>query len=94
MAIPAPALAITGELQSFAKTADSGRTVTRCFCPVCGSGIYSRPGILDGIVFVKASSLDDPERFPGGHSIFASRAPSWDRPPPGVQAFPEMPPST
>jgi hypothetical protein len=93
MAIPANTLAITSELKSFANIADSGKTVTRYFCPVCGSGIFSKPGILDGIVFVNASSLDDPERFQGGHSIFASRAPSWDQPPTGVPAFPEMPPS-
>jgi hypothetical protein len=93
MAVPVPALAITGELKSFAKTADSGKSAARYFCPVCGSGIYTKPGILEGIVFVRVSSLDDPEQFPGGHAIFASRAPSWDQPPPGIQAFLEIPPS-
>ena len=37
-------------------------------------------------------SVDDPEKFVSQMSVFASRAPSWDRPPAGTPAFAEMPP--
>jgi hypothetical protein len=92
MAIAQPTLTVKGKLAAFTKTVDSGQPSTRKFCPTCGSGIYSAPAAMPGVVFVKASSLDDPERFPGGASIYASRAPSWDQPPAGSPSFPEMPP--
>jgi hypothetical protein len=92
MAIAQPTFKVTGKLKGFAKVADSGQRSTRNFCPTCGSGIYTAPSAMAGVVFVKASTLDDPERFLGGASIYASRAPSWDQPPVGSPAFPEMPP--
>ncbi|MEI9901575.1 MAG: GFA family protein [Hyphomicrobium sp.] len=37
-----------GETRSYAVTADSGNTITRHFCPTCGSRLYiessARPG--------------------------------------------------
>jgi hypothetical protein len=92
MAVPAPALKVTGKLTGYSKGADSGMQTTRRFCPTCGSGIYTTPEAMAGVAFVKASTLDDPEQFPGGHSIYVSRAPTWDQPQPGSVTFAEMPP--
>jgi hypothetical protein len=43
-------------------------------------------------MMVKAGTLDDPEQFKPMASVYASRAPSWDRPPSDLPAFEEMPP--
>lgn len=92
MAVPAAAFSVTGTETAFAKPGASGKTITRYFCPTCGSGTHSAPEVMEGVYFVRASTLDDPERFASGSSIYVSRAPSWDRPPAGEPSFPEMPP--
>ena len=40
--VPAPALKITGNLKYHDSKADSGNTVSRGFCPECGSRLFGR----------------------------------------------------
>ena len=47
---------------------------------------------MPGMVFPRASSLDDPEVFQPKFTVYTSRSPSWDRPNSGLPAFDEMPP--
>jgi len=91
MGVPLDALTVTGETRDYSRPGDSGGTVTRKFCPQCGSGVYSS-GSRPGVVMLKAGTLDDPENFKPMASVYASRAPSWDKPRDGLPAFPEMPP--
>lgn len=94
VAVPESALKITGETREFSKLGGSGNEVVRVFCPVCGGGLLARPAARQGIVMLKAGTLDDPELFKPMACIFVSRAPSWDKPPEGVPSFPEArPPS-
>ena len=51
---------VAGSPRAFTKTSDSGRPVTRFFCPDCGSPIYTQPPLHPETVFIKAGSLDDP----------------------------------
>jgi hypothetical protein len=92
LAVPQQAVVMTGKLTEFKKLGGSGQTITRRFCPVCGSRIASLPDVLSGMILISASSLDDPEQYATQMSVFTSRAPSWDRPPAELPAFPEMPP--
>lgn len=85
-------VALTGELSDFAQPADSGAVVTRSFCPKCGSPISSTNSNMPGLVFIRASSLNDLERYQPQFTVFASRAPSWAPPSPQRPSFPEMPP--
>jgi hypothetical protein len=91
-AVPEQAVSITGKLTDFTKPGGSGQPITRRFCPVCGSRIASVATVMPGMLLITASTLDDPEKFVSQMSVFASRAPSWDRPPAGTPSFPEMPP--
>jgi hypothetical protein len=50
----------SGILKGYTKTGDSGRPVTRFFCPDCGSPIYTAPPLHPDTYFIKAGSLDDP----------------------------------
>jgi hypothetical protein len=93
MAIPAPGFKMTGETTGYATPAVSGKPISRHFCPVCGSGIYSAPESMAGVLMVRASTLDDPEAYKPQSAIFVSRAPSWDQPPEGLPTFAEMPPA-
>jgi hypothetical protein len=49
-----------GEVKGFTKAGESGRLVTRYFCPECGSPIYTAPPLHPDVYFLKAGSLDDP----------------------------------
>lgn len=92
MAIPADAFQLEGSTTRYDKAADSGNIVSRHFCPTCGSAVYSTNSGVQGRVFVRASSLDDPEVFQPQMVVYASRAPSWDHMAPGLPAFDTMPP--
>lgn len=64
---------------------------SRGFCPVCGGTIYSTNAGMPGLVFVRASSLDDPEVFKPQMIVYTDRAASWDRMDPDLPGFATMP---
>ena len=82
----------TGEVKFFDAPTDAGNTVSRGFCPTCGSAIYSTNSSMPGMVFVRASSLDDLEVFTPQVVVYTKRAPSWDLVDPALPSFEEMPP--
>ena len=90
--IPDTALRVTGEVRFYDAPTDSGNTVSRGFCPTCGSAVYSTNSGMPGMVFPRASSLDDPEAFKPQMNVYTKRAPSWDRPDADLPSFEEMPP--
>lgn len=92
LGVPAAGVAISGETKAYARPADSGHIITRHFCPNCGSALFSTNDAMAGLLFLRASSLDDPENFKPQMVVYASRAPSWDRPAPGLPSFQQMPP--
>jgi hypothetical protein len=72
------AVAITGDLALFTMIADSGNTVERGFCKVCGAQIYSRTVTPKGLPMrVRAGTLDDPELCAPTAAIWTESAPSW-----------------
>jgi hypothetical protein len=92
MMAPAAAVKMTGKVSTYDKAADSGNVVTRAFCPVCGSAVYSTNTAMPGALFIRASSLDDPEVFKPQVVVYAARAASWDGIGGGLPTFEFMPP--
>jgi hypothetical protein len=92
LGLPEAGFNVTGELRFFDAPADSGNIVSRGFCPTCGSPIYSTNSAMKGALFVRASSLDDPELFNPQVIVFTKRAPSWDTIPGSLPSFEGMPP--
>ena len=91
MGFAADAIRITGDVTEFHSRADSGADVIRAFCPTCGTGIHSRNSKMPGLIFLRASTLDDPNLFTPQMIVWAARAPAWDPVNPGVPAFAERP---
>lgn len=89
--VPAGAFSLRGEVKHFDHPADSGNMVRRHFCPTCGSPLFSTNAAGGELVFLRASSLDDPDEVMPGASVYASRAPRWDPVDPALPSFPEMP---
>jgi hypothetical protein len=91
MAVLEATVKITGAVSSYSSPGGSGNEVTRMFCATCGTGLFSK-GVRPGVMMVRAGTLDDVELYKPMASIYVSRAPTWDRPPTDLPAFPEMPP--
>ena len=90
---PEEAVAITGDLALFTMIADSGNTVERGFCKVCGSQMYSRTVSPKGLPMrVRAGTLDDPELCPPTTVIWGDSAPSWAPIPADMPRLPKGPP--
>lgn len=85
------AFTITGEVKFYDKASDSGNTVSRGFCPTCGAAVYSRNSGMPGMVFPRASSLDDLEVFKPQMVVYAKRAASWDEIDPALPHFDGVP---
>ncbi len=91
VAVPAAGFQVSGAPTFYDRPAGSGNMVSRGFCATCGSALYSTNAGMPGMVFVRASSLDDPETVKPTVVVFASRAPSWDYVDPTLPSFSEMP---
>ncbi|MBM3651250.1 MAG: GFA family protein [Alphaproteobacteria bacterium] len=86
------AIEVKGEVKEFHSKADSGNGVMRAFCPTCGAGVYAKNAAMPTMIFLRASTLDDPDLFSPQLVVYASRAPAWDPVNQGLQAFAESPP--
>ena len=92
MGVAKDAVSVTGEVKVYDAPADSGNMVGRAFCPNCGCAVYSVNSGMPDMIFLRASSLDDPEVFKPQFAVYASRAPSWDTIGSDLNAFDTMPP--
>lgn len=92
MIVPERAFTLSGQLRFYDSPADSGNVVSRGFCPNCGSAVFSRNSGMPGMVFVRASSLDDPDVFRPQMVVYTDRAAKWDHVDPSLPSFAAMPP--
>ena len=90
--VPDAAFTVTGDVRFYDAPADSGNSISRGFCPTCGSAIYSTNSGMAGMQFSRASSLDDPEICQPQLVVYAGRAASWDPVDPALPSFEGMPP--
>ena len=96
MAFPKAAVKVTGKPKFHDVKADSGNTVSRGFCPSCGSLVMARNSGMPDMVMIAAGSLDDPSVFKPQMVVFTRSAQPWDRMDPDLARFdrlPEMPAS-
>lgn len=92
LAVSKAAFSVTGTVRFYDHPADSGNVVSRGFCPHCGSPVYSRNSGHPELRFPRASALDNPDAVSPQLSVYASRAPRWDRVDDALPAFAGMPP--
>ncbi len=74
---PSEALEIQGDTTSIQSLADSGATMTRRFCPKCGTQVFSQASTRPHQTVVRVGALDQPELFPPQTTIWTSAAPPW-----------------
>jgi hypothetical protein len=91
IAVRADGVRLTGSMSSYRRAADSGNIVERYFCPNCGAPLYSTNAAMPGLMFLRASSLDDPDQITPQMVVYASRAPKWGVIDASLPAFAEVP---
>lgn len=69
---------IEGTVTSFSRTANSGATITRHFCPICGTPIYAVTSRAPDVVLVPAGLFDEPDWFNPKQAIFTRSHLDWD----------------
>ena len=82
---------IQGETRSFDVESARGNTVSRYFCPDCGSPVFGRGSGFPGLVTVRAGSLDDPSGFKPEMMFYTSSAIPWLHLDENITQFPKMP---
>jgi len=70
---------------------DSGKRVSRGFCPSCGSRLFNAIAARPEIVAILAGSLDDPSIYKPIVDIYTSSAQPWDHMDPQTVKFLKMP---
>ncbi len=83
---------IEGDTSSYDSITDTGSTITRYFCPKCGSRLFGTSNIVDNIISVTAGTLDDSSWFKPDAIVYNKRKPVWDYMDETIPAFEEMPP--
>jgi len=68
---------ISGQVKGYTTIADSGRKITRQFCPNCGSPLFTRAEKCPDFVFLKAGCLEEPELVKPGCQTWTKRAVPW-----------------
>lgn len=90
--IKADSVTSTGSLTTYEdRDTFSGSPVYRRFCSICGSPVFSEPAQGNGMVVVKAGTLDDPGGFTPGVSLWTSTQWPWVTLPEGQKAYPQNP---
>jgi len=69
--VPEAGFKCMGELRSYTTVGDSGRKVTRDFCPICGSGVCNRLEVAPGAVVIRGGTLEDPSAVAPNFEMFA-----------------------
>jgi hypothetical protein len=90
---PTDAIAITGMPAQHVKTADSGNSVTRRFCPECGTQLFSDSTGRPGFTVVRLGTLDDPSSIKPTANIWSASAPQWACLDGSLETFPAAPPA-
>jgi hypothetical protein len=68
---------VSGRVKGYTTTADSGRKITREFCPNCGSPLFTRAEKCPDLVFLKAGCLDKPELIKPSCQTWTKCAVPW-----------------
>ena len=86
LAVPSDSFRLlAGVLATFTAACDSGRTKTCAFCPDCGTRIYHQ--VFDGVLSIKAGTLDDTSRLDPSAHYWTKRRQPWVVIPEGVRCI-------
>ncbi len=91
LAIPAPALSVTGEGKVFDSKGDSGQATHSTFCPNCGSPVLDSVDVMPGVMMIRAGTLDDASWLKPAMEIYCDSKMPWVALGGEWKSFPKMP---
>lgn len=90
--VPRAAFALKqGEVKSFTSTGETGGTVTREFCPECGTALFAELGSNPQLFVVKAGSMDDASWLKPTAFLWKKSAHHWSHADAQIHAFEKGP---
>jgi len=89
--LPQPALSVQGDLTTFNDKGDSGNTLFRRFCPVCGSTVMEQAEAMPDVVMVGVGTLDDSSWVKPTMEIYCDSAQPWVKLGGEMKRFAKMP---
>lgn len=86
-------IVVDGVLASDSYIADSGNTLTRSHCPICGTPMFSASSARPQMRVVRLGVLDQPHDLKPTMAIWTSEAPAWATIDPAMERYPAQPPA-
>jgi len=86
-------VAVDGPLAVDSYRAASGNTLTKWFCPTCGSHIYAQSSARPEMKTVRLGILDEPHGLRPQMAIWTDDAPEWALIDPAMERYPQQPPA-
>jgi hypothetical protein len=91
VAVPAPALTLTGDVKVYDSKGDTGQATHSTFCPNCGSPVLGTADIMQGVVMIRAGTLDDPSVMTPAMEIYCDSKMPWVALGGDLKSFAKMP---
>jgi hypothetical protein len=91
VAVPKPALSLTGTVSTYRGRGDTGKATYRRFCPECASPIAIEAEVMADVVMIPVGTLDDTSGIKPAMQIYCDSAQSWVSLEGDIQRFPKMP---
>ena len=82
---------LSGKAVEYSKSADSGNTITRVFCPSCGTPVWWTGEGFPGSIILTLSGLDKPDEISPSRELWTDSAVSWCRILDDVESFRRRP---
>jgi hypothetical protein len=68
---------ITGQVKGYTTIGESGKNITREFCPKCGSPLFTKGEKWPDYIYLKAGCIDEPELVKPGCQIWTKCSVPW-----------------
>jgi|HubBroStandDraft_6_1064221.scaffolds.fasta_scaffold192858_3 hypothetical protein len=91
VAVPKPAISITGTVSTYEGKGDTGNPTYKRFCPECGSPVAEEAAVMADVVMIPVGTLDDPSSVKPAMQIYCDSAQPWALLEGGLQRFAKMP---
>ena len=82
---------ITGDVKSFDHVVDSGGTLTKTFCPKCGSQLFTANKSRPNSIGIRAGTLNEHEEVKPQFNVYAGSKMECTHLDPDIPAFDKMP---
>jgi hypothetical protein len=77
IAVPKPAVRMTGTVSTYEGRGDTGKATYKRFCPECGSPVVEEAAIMADVVMIPVGTLDNPGSVEPTMQIYCDSAQSW-----------------